>query len=85
MLLADDDRIQSAGDYGCRNKEEKGILIDVESGEIVAQKGAHDKISPASMTKILTVLVAAEHITPEQLDDTFTMTIEITDSSCGYQ
>ena len=60
---------------------EKGILIDVESGEIVAQKGAHDKISPASMTKILTVLVAAEHITPEQLDDTFTMTIEITDYS----
>jgi D-alanyl-D-alanine carboxypeptidase (penicillin-binding protein 5/6) len=27
----------------------------------------------------LTVLVAAEHLTPEQLDDTFTMTLEITD------
>lgn len=60
---------------------EKGILIDVETGDILAQKGAYDRISPASMTKILTALVAAEHVTPEQLDDTFTMTIEITDYS----
>lgn len=56
-----------------------GILIDVESGEILAQKGATSRISPASMTKILTVLVAAEHVT--DLDDTFTMTIDITDYS----
>jgi len=56
-----------------------GILIDVESGEILAQKGAVSRISPASMTKILTVLVAAEHVT--DLDDTFTMTIDITDYS----
>ena len=33
------------------------------------------------MTKVLTVLVAAEHITREQLEDTFTMTLEITDYS----
>ena len=31
------------------------------------------------MTKVLTVLVAAEQITEKQLDDTFTMTLEITD------
>ena len=47
----------------------RGILIDVESGDILAAKGAHKRIVPASMTKILTVLVAAEHITPEQMDD----------------
>lgn len=58
-----------------------GILIDVKSGDIVAAKGAHEKISPASMTKILTVLVAAEHITQEQLDDKVTITIDITDYS----
>lgn len=34
---------------------------------------------PASMTKVLTVLVAAEHIPEEKLDDTFEMTLEITD------
>ena len=33
------------------------------------------------MTKLLTILVAAEHISEEQLDDTFTMTIDITDYS----
>lgn len=60
---------------------ERGILIEVQTGDILAQKGAFDRISPASMTKILTALVAAEHITPEQLDDTFTMTVEITDYS----
>lgn len=64
---------------------ERGILIDVVSGDILAQKGAYERISPASMTKILTVLVAAEHITPEQLDDTFTMTIEITDYSYVHE
>jgi D-alanyl-D-alanine carboxypeptidase (penicillin-binding protein 5/6) len=35
------------------------------------------KIYPASMTKVLTVLVAAEHIT--NLDDEFTVTLDITD------
>ena len=55
------------------------LLVDTSKNEIVAAKGAFDRISPASMTKVLTVLVAAEHLTPEQLDDTFTMTLEITD------
>lgn len=54
-----------------------GIIIDVESREVLAQKNGWDRINPASMTKILTVLVAAEHIT--DMDDTFTMTVDITD------
>lgn len=53
------------------------VLIDAESGDILASKSAESVISPASMTKILTLLVAAEHL--ENLDDTVTMTIEITD------
>ena len=57
------------------------LLIDESTDTIVASKGAMDRISPASMTKVLTVLVAAENITEEQLDDTFTMTLEITDYS----
>lgn len=55
------------------------LLIDLDNNVIVAQRNIHDRISPASMTKILTVLVAAEHIT--DLDDTFTITREITDYS----
>jgi D-alanyl-D-alanine carboxypeptidase (penicillin-binding protein 5/6) len=55
------------------------LLIDLDDNTIVAQRNARDRINPASMTKILTVLVAAEHIT--DLDDTFTITREITDYS----
>lgn len=55
------------------------ILIDLDNNTIAAQKNARDRIVPASMTKILTVLVAAEHIT--DLEDTFTITREITDYS----
>lgn len=53
------------------------ILVDLDEGTILAEKEARTVISPASMTKILTLLVAAEHVT--DLDDTFTMTIDITD------
>lgn len=54
-----------------------GILVDPESKRIVAQRDANARISPASMTKILTLLVAAEHVT--NLEDTFTITVDITD------
>ena len=57
------------------------IFIDLESGNILAQRDAKTIISPASMTKVLTVLVAAEQITEADLDDTFTMTLDITDYS----
>ncbi len=55
------------------------LLIDLEGGNILAQKDMNTVISPASMTKVLTVLVAAEQIEKAQLEDTFTMTLEITD------
>lgn len=57
------------------------IFIDLESGSILAQRDAKAIISPASMTKILTILVAAEHINEKDLDDTFTITRDITDYS----
>ena len=53
------------------------VVVDLANGSIIAEKEAHTVISPASMTKILTLLAAAEQI--KDLDDTFTMTIEITD------
>ncbi len=55
------------------------ILIDLESNDIIAWKGARDRINPASMTKILTILVAAEQV--GDLEDTFTITLDITDYS----
>ncbi len=55
------------------------ILVDEGADQIIASKGARERIMPASMTKVLTILVAAEHIPEEKLDDTFEMTLEITD------
>ncbi|MDE5907308.1 MAG: serine hydrolase [Lachnospiraceae bacterium] len=65
------------------------ILVDMDEDSILAEKYARTRMNPASMTKVLTALVAAEHV--EDLDDTFTMTLEITDygyvndcSSAGF-
>lgn len=52
-----------------------GILIDVETEEILACREPYQRINPASMTKILTLLVAAEQVS--DLQDTFIMTAEI--------
>jgi len=52
-----------------------GVFIDLETGTILAQADAKTRMFPASMTKVLTCLVAAEHVT--DLDDTFVMTPEI--------
>lgn len=45
------------------------ILIDMESGQVLAEKNANDKRSPASTTKTLTALVALENA---DLDDDMT-------------
>lgn len=66
------------------------VLVDLKDGHIVAQRNPMDKIYPASMTKVMTVLVAAEHM--EDPDAMVTMTREITDfvflndlSAVGYE
>ena len=53
------------------------VVIDRADGTILAQKDSEAVISPASMTKIMTILVAAENL--KSLDDTVTITIDITD------
>ena len=53
------------------------VLIDIETGEILAERDSDARINPASMTKILTLLVAAETI--QDWDATFTMTIAESD------
>lgn len=37
-----------------------GILLDAQSGQVLAQKRAHEKVAPASLTKMMTVLLAIE-------------------------
>ncbi len=54
-----------------------GLLVNLDTGKVVASKDGNVRINPASMTKILTLLVAVENI--NNLDDTFVMTREIGD------
>ncbi|MBO5294965.1 MAG: D-alanyl-D-alanine carboxypeptidase [Clostridia bacterium] len=53
------------------------ILIDAETGEILAQKGADVKFSPASMTKVMTLIVACEQLTEADLNRRLALTEEI--------
>lgn len=55
------------------------VFVDTASQTILADKGSDNRMVPASMTKVLTLLVAVEHIT--DFDDTFTITMDITDYS----
>ncbi len=50
------------------------VLVDVTAGRIVAQKNADEKAFPASITKVMTLLVAAEQAT--DYDATYTMSYE---------
>ena len=56
-------------------------LLSVEDNTIIAGREPDSKIYPASMTKVMTVLVAAEQIDESRLDDKVTITIEDTDYS----
>lgn len=53
------------------------LMVDLKSGKAVAARSADERTYPASTTKIMTALVAAEHIT--DYSETFKMTLEITD------
>ena len=53
------------------------VLIAPESGRILAAKNADTRMYPASMTKVMTLLTAYEHI--DNLEETFTVTSAIID------
>lgn len=57
------------------------ILVDSKKGSILARKAETTRIVPASMTKVLTLLVAVENIAADKLDEKFEITTEITDYS----
>ena len=58
-------------------RSEYAILIDIEKNEIVAHKNGDVKMFPASMTKVMTLIVAYENI--EDMNEKFTFSYLITD------
>ena len=45
---------------------EAAILMEAETGQILYEKNAHRQMQPASLTKIMTCLLAIEAGNPEQ-------------------
>lgn len=58
-------------------QSEYASIINATTGEVLGTRNGNDRMNPASMTKVLTVLVASEHIT--DLEDKVVITIEDTD------
>ena len=54
-------------------------LLNTQTGEILAGKNADARFAPASMTKIMTMLVLCEHLTATDLDRRIMLTREIYD------
>lgn len=71
--------------YATRNDDTKslkidsdyGILINLDTMSVVADKKGDDRIFPASMTKVMTLIVAVENL--KDLNETFTFTNELID------
>lgn len=54
-----------------------GLLVDADSMEILATNKGSQRIYPASMTKVMTLLVAAEHLSDEDMDKKYTMSFDL--------
>ncbi len=64
-------------DLPIANDAKNAIIVRKSDNTVVASREAHTRAYPASTTKIMTLLVAAENI--DDLNDTFTMTLAVTD------
>ena len=47
---------------------ERALLMEVETGQVLFSKNAHDELPPASMTKIMTMLLAMEALEEGHID-----------------
>lgn len=58
-------------------RSQAGVLISLQDYTILAQKDSLKRIFPASITKVMTLIVACEHT--ESLEETFTLTSSLID------
>lgn len=64
-------------------KAKSAILIDSATGEILYEKNSHEKLPPASMTKIMSMLLIIEHIESGALGWDDMVTVSENASSMG--
>lgn len=70
-------RSASVANVGEQIRSDNVILIDLDTYESIAEKSADTQIYPASMTKVMSLLVACENL--KSLKTKLTVTKEITD------
>lgn len=76
----------NANDNNYINGAKSGILIEKTSGKILYEKDIHAKLSPASMTKIMTLLLTFEAIEENVIDfNTIMITSDFASSMGGTQ
>lgn len=54
--------VVSADEVDLAKNAKSAILIEASTGEIMWEKNAHEKLSPASMTKMMSMLLVVESI-----------------------
>lgn len=60
---------------------ESAILIDAETGQVLYEKNAHEKLEPASTTKILTGILVLEHANLDEIVTVDEETVSLTKGS----
>ena len=63
-------------------KAEAAILIEPSTGKVLFEKNADKKMYPASMTKLLTAIIALDNFSP---DDVILVGNEINEVSLGFK
>lgn len=53
------------------------VLLDMATGWVVAEKNSNIQFSPASMTKVMTLIVACENLTADDLDRQIPFTYDV--------
>ncbi len=60
------------------------ILVDTSNEKIMAGRECKTRINPASMTKVLTLLVAVEHMERSELSSPFQLTFDMTNYAYAH-
>ena len=64
-------------------KAKSSILIEASTGKVLYEKNSHEKLAPASMTKIMSMLIIIEHIESGALKWDDLVTVSENASSMG--
>lgn len=76
-------RVVNADEVDLAKNAKSAILIEASTGEIMWEKNAHEKLAPASMTKMMSMLLVVESIDKGNLKWEQTITITENASKMG--